>query len=289
MTRIFINAFKNIRRAPYQSMAAVLILTISLFVTQVFVLILYTSQSVLAYFETRPQVTAFFKDEVSESVILNLKSQLENQQYVNQVAYVSKEEALKIYREQNSDDPLLLEMVTAEILPASLEVSAMTVDDLPIIAQTLEQTSGVEEVAFQTDVIDALKKWTDGIRTGGLIIVAFLAITSVLIISIIISIKASSKKHEIATLRLLGATPLYINGPFIVEGALYGLFGAVTSWAIIYIVILYSTPSLLNFFGEIPILPVDPMVMLSVLAGTAGLAMFMGMFSGSISTGRFGK
>jgi cell division transport system permease protein len=267
----------------------VLILTISLFVTQVFVLILYTSQSVLAYFETRPQVTAFFKDEVSESVILNLKSQLENQQYVNQVAYVSKEEALKIYREQNSDDPLLLEMVTAEILPASLEVSAMTVDDLPIIAQTLEQTSGVEEVAFQTDVIDALKKWTDGIRTGGLIIVAFLAITSVLIISIIISIKASSKKHEIATLRLLGATPLYINGPFIVEGALYGLFGAVTSWAIIYIVILYSTPSLLNFFGEIPILPVDPMVMLSVLAGTAGLAMFMGMFSGSISTGRFGK
>ena len=171
MKRIVTNALKNIRRSPYQSIAAVLILTLSIFVTQIFFLLSFTSQLVLQYFETRPQVTAFFTDDVSEEIILSLKQQFEAQSYVNEIVYVSKEEALKIYREQNSDDPLLLEMVTADILPASLEVSATTVDDLPIIAQELEKTSGVEEVAYQTDVVDALKKWTSGIRIGGIAVV----------------------------------------------------------------------------------------------------------------------
>lgn len=289
MKRVFINALKNIRRSPYQSLAAILVLTTSIFVTQLFILLLYGSGQILQYFETRPQVTAFFTDEVSEEIILNLKKQFENQDYVNQVVYVSKEEALKIYRDQNSDDPLLLEMVTADILPASLEVSATNVDNLPTIAKELESTDGVEEVAYQTDVVDALKKWTNGIRTGGIIIVAFLSFTSILIITIIISMKASSKKQEILTMRLLGATPFYINGPFIVEGALYGLIAAVVAWTFTFIGLLYATPTLVNFLGEIPLLPINIVVMLALLGITAFAAALMGMISGSLSTRRFKK
>ena len=289
MKRIFINAIKNIRRSPYQSIAAVLILTLSLFITQLFFLISYASGVVIGYFETRPQVTAFFKDEVNETVITNLKTQFEAQDYVSQVVYVSKEEALNIYREQNADDPLLLEMVTADILPASLEISATSIDNLDRIAQELSQTSGVEEVAFQTDVIDALKKWTRGIKFSGLILVSFLSFTSIMIISIIISIKASAKKQEIITLRLLGAGPLFISGPFIIEGALYGIFSSLIAWMFTLILTLYATPTLVDFFEDIPLLPIQPAVMFSILIGSIAVASIMGMVSGSLSTRKFNK
>ena len=289
MKRILINTFKNIRRSPYQAIAAILILTLTLFIAQVFILLSLGSQEILKYFETKPQVTAFFKDDINESDILALKSQLETRIYVDEVIYVSKDDAIQIYREQNADDPLLLEMVTADILPASLEVSAINVDELPQIRTDLENSVGVEEVIYHEDVISALKRWTTGIRLSGITLVSALIITSLLVITIIISIKAASKRQEISTMRLLGATPWFIHGPFMFEGIFYGLFSALLAWIITYTLLLYSTPFLVDFLGEIPVLPVNPIVMLSIYGVTAAAAAFIGMLAGLTSSRRFGN
>lgn len=289
MKRILINTFKNIRRSPYQSVAAVLILTLTLFTAQVFILLSLGSNKILEYFETRPQVTAFFKDDTTESDILSLKQSLEQTNYVASISYVSKNDALEIYRQQNADDPLLLEMVTSDILPASLEVSAVSVDFLPQIKTDLEGAVGVEEVIYQEDIINSLKNWTAGIRLSGLVLVTTLLITSLLVVTIIISIKASSKRQEIATMKLLGATRMFIYGPFMVEGMLYGVLSAFISWLVTYIVLLYSTPFLVDFLGDIPILPVSPLLMVALYGVTAGIAALMGMVAGLFSSRRFGS
>lgn len=288
MRRVLINTYKNVRRSPYQALAAMLVLTLTMFVAQIFSILSFGAEKVLQYFETRPQVTAFFTDEVTEQGILELKNQLEAQSYVSHVEYVSKQDALAIYREQNSDDPLLLEMVTADILPASLEVSAVTVADMPMIKDQLEAVSGIEEVIFHEDVIQALQRWTRAMRIAGISVVAFLGFTSLLVISIIISIKASSKRHEISIMRLLGATQWFIHGPFVFEGAIYGLVSAVLSWGLAYVLLLYATPALVAFFGEIQLLPIDPLFMLSLLGGSVGLAVLVGMLSGNFASKRFG-
>src|SRR5690606_29616825 len=128
-----------------------------------------------------PQVTAFFNDDVAEADIMSVKQSLESKPYVASVTYVSKEEALRIYQEQNREDPLLLEMVSAEILPASLEVSAAAIDSLQQVKSDLESSPGVEEVAFQQDVVDALKRWSQGLQIAGLVIVGLLISTSILV------------------------------------------------------------------------------------------------------------
>lgn len=289
MKRILINTFKNIRRSPYQSIAAVLILTLTLFTAQVFILLSFGSNRVLEYFETRPQVTAFFSDEVLESDIVALQQSFQQRSYVSGATYVSKEEALEIYKKQNEDDPLLLEMVTADILPASLEVSAKTVDDLPQIRDDLKAAVGVEEVIYHEDIINSLKAWTAGVRISGIALVIILSVTSLLVITIIISIKAASKRQEIATMRLLGATSWFIHGPFMFEGILYGVLGALIAWVCTYILLLYSTPFLVEFLGDIPLLPIDPLLMLAMFGVAAGAASFMGMLAGLSSSRRFGK
>jgi cell division transport system permease protein len=288
MKRILINAFRNIRRSPNQALAAIMVLTLTFFVAQLFVLISWSTTVVTTYFETRPQVTAFFTNEITEEHLLNLKEQLQTLPYVREVTYISKKEALSIYQEQNKDNPLLLEMVTAEILPASLEVSATGIDFLPKVKEELEKSKGVEEVVYHQQVVDTLRQWSQGIRTGGISLVVFLTVTSLLVISLIISMKVASKRQEIATMKLLGAKPWFVVGPFVAEGALYGLVASVISWGTLYVLLLYATPILLSYLGDIPLLPIPFWFMGSLLAATAGFSLLIGMISGSASSRRFG-
>ena len=116
----------------------------------------------------------------------------------------------------------------------------------------MKQVGGVEEVVYQKDVIEALQRWTNGIRTSGIILVGFLILTSILITTIFISMKVAQKRSEIKILRLLGATPWFVRSPFIIEGAIYGVLAAFISWVILYIGLLYATPLLVAFIGEIP-------------------------------------
>ncbi len=287
MNRTLSYSLKNIRRSPFQALGSVFVLLLTFTAAQLFVLVSLGSQVLLAYFETRPQVTAFFTDKVDETTIMQIKQQLESQPHVSEVKYVSKMDALNLYRDQNKDDPLLLEMVTADILPPSLEVSAKNMSSLPKIYEDLKQVSGVEEVVYQKDVIEALQKWTNGIRTSGIILVGFLLFTSILITSILISMKVAQKRQEIRILRLLGASPWFVRGPFIIEGVIYGAVSALIAWVIIYIALLYATPLLVSFVGDIPLLPVPITTMLWLLGGSVGAGSLMGVVSGSLSTSRY--
>jgi cell division transport system permease protein len=245
------------------------------------------SDQVLRYFETRPQVTVFFQDEASLEQIMQLKDKLENQQGVSQIVFISKEEALEIYKEQNKDEPLLLEMVTAEILPASLEISATDVSYLSQIAEIVSSEDGVEEVIFQEDIIKALTSWTRSIRVAGIALLSFLAATAMLIILIIIGLKISARKVEIEILKLLGATNWYIIGPFIVEGVFYGTVGAFLAWGASYILLLYSTPFLISFLGDIPLFPVPFLFMAGLLVGMLLLSTLIGSIASLLAVKRF--
>ncbi|MEK7092386.1 MAG: permease-like cell division protein FtsX, partial [Patescibacteria group bacterium] len=200
-------AWNHIRRSPYQTFAAVLIVLQTFFVITMFSLIIYVSSKTISYFESVPQVTAFFKNEVKQKDIDSLKKQIEEDGKASSVKFVSKNEALDIYKQQNKeDDPLLLELVTADILPASLEVSAIKIDDLPVISDMLKSSPLVQKVIYQKDVVTTLKAWTDALRKIGIAIVLVLALDSILIMVIIIGMKVSQKKEEIEVERLLGAT-----------------------------------------------------------------------------------
>lgn len=280
---------RAIRRTPYQSLSAILLTTLTFFSLSIFTLVVLGTTRMLTYFESRPQVTAFFKDDATKADAENLKKQVEGEMSIEKATYVSKEDALKLYKEQNQDNPLLLEMVTADILPASLEVSAKNVDDLEKIASIMQKDPLIEEVVFQKDVIDTLRKWLGGIRLAGLFLTTLLTIASVTTIIVIIGLKFRSKKPEMYTLTLLGATNWYIRRPFVLESMLYGCLGAVIGWGISYILLLYLTPNLITFLGEIRLVPVPYWVMLAILGGEIIVGAILGGVSSLIATRRIGR
>lgn len=282
-------AWTHVRRSPYQALAAIGIMMLTFFLASVTVFVAAGSQTLLRYFETRPQVTAFFKDEVKMEQVDNLKEKLNQTGKVKQIKYVSKEEALAIYREQNKADPLLLEMVTANILPASLEVSTTDISYLGEVAQILRQEPEVEEVIFQEDVVKALKSWTDTLRKIGAALIAFLGLVSFLIVLIIIGMKVALRKDEIEILQLIGATNWHIRTPFIFEGIFYGAMGAVLGWGLAFLLFLYSTPFLVEFLAGTPLLPVPLLFMFGVLGGEILVGVLIGSLGSLLAVKRYLK
>lgn len=279
----------HVRRSPYQAFAAILIITQTFFVISIFTFVIAGSAKIISYFESKPQVAAFFKDEAKQENIDALKEQLKSTGKVSELRFVSKEEALKIYSEQNKNDPLLLEVVSADILPASLEVSAIKIEDLGGISEMLKRSSLVQQVIFQKDIVATLTSWTQALRKVGIGLIAVLALDSIFIMVIIIGIKISQKKEEIEIMRLIGATTWYIRWPFIFEGVFYGVTGAFFGWISSSLVLLYATPILSSFLRGIPLLPVPPVFFLGLLGGELLLAIVLGMVASMLAVLRYLK
>lgn len=278
--KILKDALITIRRSPYQSLLAVFMISMTFFVGYVFSLTLLGTEKTLQFFETSPQVIAFFELETETNNINKLALEMQSKPYVKEVKLVSKEDALKIYREDNKDNPLLLELVTADILPSSIEVSAETVNDLPQIKKDLEESDGIEEVSFQQEVITSLAKWTKSIRLIGIFSTITLATTSFLLMVVLISMKVHTKKNAIRIMRIIGATSGYIIAPFILEGAIYGIMGSLLGWGGMYALLLYLTPWLIDFLGSIISLPIP----WEVFAWQLGVGTLAGIFLGSMAS-----
>jgi len=279
----------HIRRSPYQALAAVMIMSLTFFIITIFTLLAAGSQAILNYFETRPQVTAFFEDQVTLEQVDLLKGKLTETGKIKEIKYVSKEEALAIYREQNKDDPLLLEMVTANILPASLEVSTTSITYLGEIAEILRQEPGVEEVIFQQDVVDALHKWTTNIRLIGISLALVFSLAAMLTVLVIIGMKVALRRDEVEIMGLIGASRGYIRAPFLFEGIFYGMLGAIIAWGTVYLLLLYATSFLIDFLAGIPILPAPILFMLAVLGGELLLGIIIGTLGSFIAVRRYLK
>lgn len=280
-------ALTNIRRTPYQSMAAVLVLTITFFVAILISFITASFYQALVYFETRPQILVFFQTDATVDQITNLRSQLESDPLISTVVYVPQEEALQIYQDLNQNDPLLLELVTADILPASLEISTYSLDTLTSVKTQLETATGVDEVVLRGDVVNTLNNWIQGIRISGITFISIMAITSILLVVIVVGMKIAGKQHEIAILQLIGASKWYIQGPFLLEGAFYGVLSSLIAYVSVFTLILYSTPFLLDFAGEVPLIPESPVILAIIFAGAIGSGLVIGTFGSWLALKRY--
>ena len=265
ISRSYSFAKRNIRRTPFQALAASMVMFITFFALLTFLSIAVGSQAVLKFYESKPQVIAFFKDGTTPQDVAAISAALSRDTKVVDTKYISKEEALKIYQERNQNDPVLLELVTANILPASLEISTKSPGDLSYVANILKQEPVVGEVIVPEDVVASLTSATKIIRLVGGTIVVFMAFFAILVTLMIIGFKIRLKRDEIEIMRLVGASGSFIRAPFIIEGITYGLVGAATSWVVIYTLLWYFSPFLGNYLGDVKLLPPDILFMFSLL------------------------
>lgn len=282
-------SWKHIRRNPYQALAAIFIMMLTFLAISIFSFIVFGSTVVIKYFESKPQVTAFFKDEAKQADIDALQNSLRQSGKIAKMRFISKSEALQIYKEQNKNDPLLLDLVTEDILPASLEISTSDIDDLGRVSDMLKSSPFISEVIYQKDIVSTLTTWTNALRIIGITLIAVLALVSIFIMMTVIGFKVSQKRDEIEIMRLLSATNWYIRFPFIIEGIFYGVFGTLFGWFLASAGLMYATPYLQSFMKGVPLLPVSPVFLVELLAGELLISVILGVLASSLAVLRYLK
>ncbi|HPP19079.1 MAG TPA: permease-like cell division protein FtsX, partial [Candidatus Dojkabacteria bacterium] len=151
----------------------------------------------------------------------------------------SQEEALEIYREDFADDPDLISTVTADSLPASLEIRAKNIDALITIIDNInkarEINPNVDDVMYFEDVVNNIKTLSRIINIGGIILITTMIIVTIALIRVTIGFNIKVHQEEIEIMQLVGSSDKFIKTPFLLEGTFYGIAGGFLASLIVLI------------------------------------------------------
>jgi len=248
--RVIKTGLTNFVRNLWLSMAATMVMTITLVIfSTLFLLFVLTSYSIHTIQNT-VDISVYFKIGLAEQQINSIKTDVQGDPRVKQVTYVSAEQAFADFKDKHQSDPLItqsLNELTENPLPATLHVKTYNLDDYPAIAQKLQAPQYqdfIDKVNFEDNrvIIDRLSKILRFIITFGVGLVAVFAIIAILVIFNTITLTIYNRKEEVEIMRLVGATNWYIRGPFLTESILYSIFSTLLTLALLIPVVTKVLP-----------------------------------------------
>jgi cell division transport system permease protein len=262
--RVIKAGFINFTRNGFVSLAAVLIMTVTLFVIGSVVFALAALNNSLEDIKDKVDVSVYFTTDASTDDIQAVQKSLQALPAVSTVSYVSKEDALKAFSDRHQGDSLTLqalEELGTNPFGAILNVKAKDPSQYESIANYLKTDSalskdneGVIDRINYFDNKNAIDKLTSIIRAAeklGMAISILLILISGIIAFNTIRLAIYISREEISVMRLVGASHKYIRGPFVVTGIIYGLVAGVLTLAIFYPVTLWAGKYTANFFGDL--------------------------------------
>lgn len=227
--RIIKTGCVNFVRNLWLSLAATMVMTITLVIfSTLFLLFAITNYSINSIQNT-VDISVYFKNGLAEEKIMVLQNELTSNEKIKSVKYVSAAEAFEIFKRKHENDLLItqsLNELTENPLPATINIKAYNLEDYPQIAEQLKQDKYLEvidKVNFEDNrsIIDRLNKILKFIISFGIGLIVVFVLIAVLVIFNTITLTIYNRKEEVEIMRLVGATNWYIRGPFMTESLLY--------------------------------------------------------------------
>lgn len=252
--RIVHTGIVNFIRNASLAIAAIAVMVITLTIVLFSIITNATLTNTINDISSKIDVSVFLNDTTSESQGEKLAAQLRQQPNVESVRYLSKEDSLKRYIEQNADNETLATAASLanNPIPATIIIKPRELNKIQDIKDFLTQKSNAElqtegSPSYSGDrqkAIENISHAADILQRIGLAGIIVFAIVSALIIFNTIQMAIFNRRDEIKIMRLLGAGTWYIRGPFVVESAIYGLLSAVLSILIINSTFVASSSAL---------------------------------------------
>lgn len=260
--RVLRTGFTSFWRNKFVTAAAILIMTVMLFVMGSLLYLGSMLDTSLAQIEQQVDVNVYFTTDAPEDDILAIQSALESRDDVANVGYVSQDEALSDFRQENVGDDLVvqaLEELDENPLGAHLNIQATDSgsyedivsylqSDAPVIAGSQEI---IDTINYQQnkEAIDRLSNIIQSIDTFSFLVMIVFAIIAAMIVFNTIRLAIFASRDEISVMELMGASRTYIRGPFVVEGIMYGIVSALLTLLIFYPIALWGNEFTSQFFG----------------------------------------
>ena len=243
--------FKNIGRNRLFSLASVGTITACLFIFGIFYCIVVNFQYMVHAAESNVGVTVFFDETVTEDKMLEVQRLIDAREEVSSTTYISADEAWENFKQDyfpDGDEGILagLDQDNPLVDCASVQVYLADTSRQAELISYIEGLEGVSEVNASDIIADSFTNFSRLIGYVSLGVILILVFVAIFLISNTVMIGITVRKEEIAIMKYIGATDLFVRGPFIVEGMTIGLIGSVIPVAILRV--LY--PMVVDFVLE---------------------------------------
>ena len=262
LKRIIRTGFINFWRNGFLSFSAVVVITLSL---SIFGALIYGSafgRALIKEVKTKVDINVYFTLDAQESDVLALKKTIEALPEVDKVEYVAEDQALASFRDKWKDNALIiqgLDEIGSNPFPAVLNIKAKEPSQYAGIASYLDSktkiansgTNTVDKVNYNQNklIIDRLGRIIPAVEKAGSIIAILFVLVAIIITFNTIRLVIFTSKEEISVMKLVGASNLYIRGPFMVSGIMYGIISGILTLVILAAFAFYSDALLVKFAG----------------------------------------
>lgn len=223
----FSDAWDEFRHSPGVNLLATATLAAVLFLAALVLLVLANVENRVERMRHGVPVEVYLLDEIDDAQVAALQADLGDRPDVERIEYVDKATALKRYTEWASDMAALIGELDTNPLPASLELFLTPGADAPTVARQivaqLEGARGVEEVRFNQEWLLRIESLLEVARIGGIIVALLVFAAVAFVMASVMRLAVYARRDEIEIMMLVGATPAFVRGPFLVAGLGHGL------------------------------------------------------------------
>ena len=221
------------RRLRSSYFSVVVSIALVLFMSGILGLVLLKSESLANQLKEEIAVTLFLKDDVEKNQIETLRESLMTENFTREIVYISKEEAAKFYSRDLGED--FVSYLGTNPLKNSIDIylkaDFVAPEKVKEIADRFQKNAFVFEVSYDNVLVTSLTTNIQKVSFWLLIVCAFFGLIAILLINSSIRLSIYSKRFNIKTMQMVGATKSFIRRPFIWNGIRLGLVGALVALA----------------------------------------------------------
>lgn len=286
------SAFKSIRKNYLMTFASIFVLVACMLIIGSAYLCSANIGALMDDLGENNEIVAYVDEELDESLLSELKDQLESIQYVDSVEFIGKDKALEEYQEQFGEEGSYLSWFYGDENPLRdefrIHVEERHLSEFEAISQEVSSIEGIANISDSQDVVNMLLSLQKVMDILGFWIMLILALVSWFIVYNTIKLAMYNRRHEINIMKYVGATNGFIRTPFILEGIIIGLCAAAVSFAlqwIIYVYLLQPLVADLQFINTLPFAALSPVI----IAYFGGIGLLVGLIGSAFSINKYLK
>jgi len=260
--RIVRTGFVNFWRTGFLSFAAIVVMTLSLSAFGALIFGSAFGRALIADVKEKVDINVYFVLNAPEADIITLQKDIQALPEVSSVEYVSRDRALSDFREKWKNNTLIiqgLEEVGGNPFPASFNIKAKEPGQYGAIADLLQNKNPttddgnpiIEKINYEQNkiIIDRLGRIIPLVEQTGLAVSVILIVVAVIVVFNTIRLIIYTEREEIAVMKLVGASNIYVRGPLAVSGIMYGIVSALLTLVLMAVFAYWSDSLILRFAG----------------------------------------
>ena len=217
------------RRLANAYLSSVISISLVLLLVGIAAMLLVNARSVSDYFKENMQVTVMMKQHVTDEAAMDFRnSVLDGKRFIKKTTFISKEQGQREMADMLGDD--FLEVFETSLIPVSIDITLkaeyVSADSLEVVRHEIAASPLVDEVVYQSSLVDALNANLGRISAILGVFIALLLFISFVLINNTVRLNVYARRFTIHTMKLVGATRSFIRAPFLVQAAFQGVFAA---------------------------------------------------------------